>query len=129
MEAHQIEYKSPNALTPYPSNARAHSKKQIKQIARSIERFGFNAPALIDPNDVIIAGHGRVEAAKLLKLEKIPTIRLSHLSEIERRAYIIADNKLAQNATWNADLLAAEVQCLLELKFRGGIDRLFGRRN
>lgn len=117
MQAHQIEYQDPNALKPHPNNARAHSKKQIKQIARSIERFGFNAPVLVNLDNSIIAGHGRVEAAKLLKVTTIPIIRLSHLSEVERRAYILADNKLAQNATWNADLLAAEVQYLLDAEF------------
>jgi DNA modification methylase len=117
MQNHQTQYSDPNVLKPFPGNARAHSQKQIKQIARSIERFGFNAPVLIDATDTIIAGHGRVQAAKLLKLAVIPTIRLSHLSEVERRAYIIADNKLAQNATWNADLLAAEVQYLLDSSF------------
>ena len=117
MRNHQIEYTDPNILKPFSSNAPTHSKKQVKQIARSIERFGFNTPVLIDTTGTIIAGHGRLEAAKLLKLETIPTIRLAHLSETERRAYIIADNKLAQSATWNADLLAAEVQYLLDAEF------------
>jgi len=86
------------ALRPYDRNARTHSKKQIRQIANSIERFGFTNPVLISDDGQIIAGHGRVEAAKLLKMERVPTLRLSHLSDAERRAYILADNKLAQNA-------------------------------
>jgi len=112
-----IEYVTPDSLKPYPGNARTHSKRQIGQIARSIERFGFNNPVLIDPTDTVIAGHGRLEAAKLLKLANVPVIRLAHLSDVERRAYIIADNKLAQNASWNADLLASEVQYLLDAEF------------
>lgn len=117
MEPHQIQYCHPGSLKPYPCNARAHTKKQIKQIANSFERFGFNVPVLIDPTDTIIAGHARVDAAKLLGLETIPIIRLSHLSDVERRAYILADNKLALNATWNVDLLAAEVQYLIDSEF------------
>lgn len=112
-----IEYVAPDSLKPYPGNARVHSKRQIGQIARSIGRFGFNNPVLIDPTGPVIAGQGRLEAAKLLTLTSIPVIRLAHLSEIERRAYILADNKLAQNATWNADLLASEVQYLVEAAF------------
>jgi len=95
-----IEYMAPESLKPYPGNARTHSKRQIGQIARSIERFGFNNPVLIDPTDTVIAGHGRMEAAKLLKLSTIPVVRLAHLSELERRAYIIADNKLARRMNW-----------------------------
>jgi DNA modification methylase len=105
------------ALKPYERNARTHSRKQIKQIAASIERFGFNAPVLIDEENGIIAGHGRVEAAKLLKLQAVPTIRLSHLTETEKRAYILADNKLALNAGWNREMLAIEVRHLFEVGF------------
>ncbi len=82
-------------LRPFARNARTHSKKQIKQIAASIERFGFTNPVLISDDHEIIAGHGRVEAAKLLGRTSVPTLRLSHLSEAQRRAYVIADNKLA----------------------------------
>lgn len=77
-------------LRPYACNARRHSKKQVRQIADSIQRFGFTNPVLISDDDEIIAGHGRVEAAKLLSLETVPTLRLSHLSETERRAYVLA---------------------------------------
>jgi DNA modification methylase len=96
-------------LKPYPRNARTHSKKQIGQIARSIERFGFNNPVLIDEAGQIIAGHGRVAAAKQLGLSKVPVVRLSHLSEVEKRAYILADNRLAEKAGWDRELLAIEL--------------------
>ena len=105
------------ALTPYPRNARTHSKKQIRQIADSIERFGFTNPVLIDSDGGIIAGHGRVEAAKLLGMESVPTIRLDQMTEAEKRAYILADNKIAQNAGWDEALLAVELQYLVEVEF------------
>jgi DNA modification methylase len=105
------------SLKPYARNARTHSKKQIKQIAASIERFGFVNPVLIGDNNSNIAGHGRVEAAKLMGRKTVPTIALSHLSEVERRAYILADNKLALNAGWDNELLALELQGLLEIDF------------
>jgi DNA modification methylase len=106
-----------NALHPYARNARRHSKKQIKQIAASIERFGFTNPVLVSDKGDIIAGHGRVEAAKLLGLKTVPTLALSHLSEVERRAYVLADNKLALNAGWDRDMLAIELQGLIDLDF------------
>ncbi len=102
-------------LKPRSTNPRTHSKKQIRQIADSIERFGFTNPVLIDRTDGIVAGHGRIEAAKLLGIEKVPTIRLEDLTEAEVRAYVIADNKLAENAGWDRELLAIEFQGLLEL--------------
>ncbi|NOU03128.1 MAG: ParB N-terminal domain-containing protein [Novosphingobium sp.] len=104
-------------LRPYARNARSHSKKQIKQIARSIERFGFTNPVLVSDEGEIIAGHGRVEAAKLLGWKNVPTIALSHLSEAERRAYVLADNKLALNAGWDKEILAIELQALVDLDF------------
>ena len=103
-------------LRPYPNNARTHSRKQIRQIAKSIEKFGFCNPVLIDDTKQIIAGHGRVEAAKLLGIDALPTCRLSHLSEAEKRAYILADNKLAAEAGWDKELLAIELQGLIELE-------------
>ena len=112
-----LEYVSVTALRPYDRNARTHSKKQIRQIANSIERFGFTNPVLISDDGQIIAGHGRVEAAKLLQIERVPTLCLSHLSNAERRAYILADNKLAQNAGWDREILALELQGLLDLDF------------
>ena len=112
-----LEYLSVTSLRPYERNARTHSKKQIRQVANSIERFGFTNPVLISDSGLIIAGHGRVEAAKLLKIERVPVLRLSHLSDAERRAYILADNKLAQNAGWDREILAIELQGLIELDF------------
>src|SRR5687767_4122562 len=113
----RIEYRPLADLKPYAGNARTHSKKQVKQIARSIERFGFVNPILVDEEDRIIAGHGRLEAARLLGLESVPTVRLSHLSDAERRAYVLADNQLAAKAGWDRDLLAIELQHLLDVDF------------
>lgn len=104
-------------LTPYARNARTHSKKQIKQIARSIERFGFVNPVLVSDGDQIIAGHGRVEAAKRLGMTTVPTLALTHLNQAERQAYVLADNKLAENAGWDKELLAIELQHLIDLDF------------
>src|SRR5260370_13433077 len=105
------------SLRPHPGNARTHSKKQIRQIADCIRRFGFNNPVLIGEDGEMIAGHGRVEAAKLLGLDSVPTVRLAHLSAAQRRAYVVADNKLALNAGWDRELLAIELQGLIELDF------------
>ncbi len=113
----RIEYLSPDRLRALPNNARAHSKKQLKQIARSIERFGFLNPVLISDDCEIVAGHGRFEAAKMLGLTRIPTLRLSNLSAAERRAYAIADNRLAELSRWNRSLLATDLQRLLDLQF------------
>jgi hypothetical protein len=112
-----VEMLPPKGLKAYPGNARTHSKKQIRQIAKSIKRFGFCNPVLIDDDGQIIAGHGRVEAAKLLGLLTVPTVRLSHLTEAERRAYILADNRLAEKAGWDREILAIELQALIDLDF------------
>ncbi|MCK1397086.1 site-specific DNA-methyltransferase [Bradyrhizobium sp. 4] len=112
-----FEHRPTASLKPYTNNARTHSPKQIKQIARSIERFGFNNPVLIDDDDLIIAGHGRVEAAKLLKLKTVPCVRLSHLSEQDKRAYILADNRLAEKSGWDNEVLAIELQNLVDVGF------------
>jgi HPt (histidine-containing phosphotransfer) domain-containing protein len=112
-----FENRPTHSLRPYAGNARTHSPKQIKQIARSIERFGFNNPVLVDDDDQIIAGHGRVEAAKLLNMKTVPTVRLSHLSEAEKKAYILADNRLAEKAGWDNEVLAIELQGLVDLGF------------
>jgi DNA modification methylase len=90
-------------------NARTHNKKQIQAIRDSIKQFGFTNPILIDDDGTILAGHGRFAAAKLLNMEEVPTIRLSHLSQVQRRAYVLADNKLAERAGWDRDLLALEL--------------------
>ncbi|CAN1522164.1 ParB_N_like_MT domain containing protein [Rhabdaerophilaceae bacterium] len=120
---HRIQTMSPGQLQPYPRNARTHSKKQIRQIAESITRFGFTNPVLIDEAGMILAGHGRVEAAKLLGMSEVPCLRFDHMSAAEKRAYILADNKLALNAGWDEDLLADELKSLLaeEIDFDIGI--------
>jgi DNA modification methylase len=102
-----------DSLAAYPSNARTHSKHQIRQIAASIKEFGFTNPVLIDRHNAIIAGHGRVEAAKLLGIDQVPTIRLDGLTEDQVRAYVIADNRLAEKAGWDKAILAIELQHLL----------------
>jgi DNA modification methylase len=100
-------------LIPYVNNSRTHSDEQVAQIAASIKEFGFNNPVLIDKEDGIIAGHGRVMAARKLGLEEVPCVRLEHLTETQRKAYIIADNRLALNAGWNEELLTIELNDLL----------------
>jgi DNA modification methylase len=105
------------SLRPHPGNARTHSKKQVRQIADSIRQFGFTNPVLIGEDGEIIAGHGRVEAARLLGLDCVPTVRLAHLNAAQRRAYVLADNKLALNAGWDRELLAIELQGLIDLDF------------
>jgi hypothetical protein len=112
-----VEHLPTGALIPYPRNARAHSKKQIKAIARSIERFGFTNPVLATSANEILAGHGRVEAAKLLGMSTVPVLRIDHLNEAERRAYIIADNRLAEKAGWDKEILEIELQSLVTLGF------------
>ncbi|PPD15873.1 MAG: DNA methylase N-4 [Methylobacterium sp.] len=112
-----IEMRAVSQLRPHPNNARRHSKRQIRQIAESIRRFGFTNPVLVSDDGGIIAGHGRVEAARLLAMAEVPTLALSHLTESDRRAYILADNKLALNAGWDADILAIELQGLIDLDF------------
>src|SRR5262245_66573912 len=106
----RIELLPVESLRPYSRNARTHSKKQIRQIAKSIQRFGFCNPVLIDDQGQIIAGHGRVAAAKLLGIKQVPTVKLAHLSEAEKRAYVLADNRLADKAGWDRKMLAKWLQ-------------------
>src|SRR5258707_7833204 len=106
-----ITYRAVSDLKPYPRNARTHSRKQVKQIAAAVKEFGFTNPVLIDESDQIIAGHGRVAAAKLLGLAEVPTLQLSPL---QKRAYILADNRLAEKAGWDKEILAVELQGLLD---------------
>ena len=113
-----IEYKRVDDLIPYVNNSRTHSDEQVTQVAASIKEFGFTNPILIDENNGIIAGHGRLMAAKKLKLEQVPTITLQGLTEAQRKAYVIADNKLALNADWDFDLLQNEILSLQELDFK-----------
>jgi DNA modification methylase len=111
--AHQIEKIGIEKLIPYAKNSRTHSDEQVAQIAASIKEFGFNNPVLIGEDDVIIAGHGRVMAARKIGLMEVPCIRLGHLTETQRKAYIIADNRLALNAGWDNELLTIELNELL----------------
>ena len=111
----QITYRPVGELKDNPRNARTHSKRQIRQIANSITEFGFNNPVLLDDGSTIIAGHGRVAAAKLLDLPLVPTIRLENLSPDQVRAYVLADNRLAEKAGWDKAILAIELQHLTTL--------------
>jgi len=107
-----IAYQPIEALKPREHNPRTHSKRQLRQLANSVSHFGFLCPVLVDGDNRIVAGHGRVEAAKLKGLKEVPTICVAHLSEAQIRAYVIADNKLAMNAEWNTELLRTELQQL-----------------
>ena len=103
------------ALKPHDRNPRTHTKKQIRQLADSIKRFGFTNPVLVDGENRIIAGHGRVEAARLIGMTTVPVLRLEHMTEADRRAYVVADNRLAELAGWDNELLALELGAMLEL--------------
>jgi DNA modification methylase len=113
----KVQHLPIEGLSAYPRNARTHTKSQIREIARSIERFGFTNPILIDQNKQIIAGHGRVAAARLLGMKRVPTLRIGHLTETEKRAYILAENRLAEKAGWDRDTLAIELQALIDSDF------------
>ena len=110
-----VEYIPPDDLKSYGRNARTHSRKQIRQIADSIRIFGFTNPILIDSQNMILAGHGRVEAAALLAMAKVPCVRIETMTPEQKRAYVLADNKLAMNAGWDEELLAEELKGLLEI--------------
>ena len=112
-----IQYKKIDELIPYARNSRTHSDAQVAQIAASIKEFGWTNPVLMDGDNGIIAGHGRVLAARVLGHTDIPTIELSHLSDIQKKAYIIADNKLAINAGWDDEVLGLEIAELKEFGF------------
>ena len=113
----QISYKSTENLIPYANNSRTHSDDQINQVASSIKEFGFTNPVLIDEQGGIIAGHGRVMAAKKLGLAEVPTITLEGLTKAQVKAYVIADNQLALNSGWDFDILNLEVESLTEMGF------------
>lgn len=117
MKSETIVQVSIDKLIPYARNSRTHSEAQVAQIAASIKEFGFVNPVLIDESDGLIAGHGRVMAARKLGIDKVPCIRLSHLDENQKRAYIIADNKLALNAGWDDEMLALEINDLQDAGF------------
>ena len=115
--AERIELWPIEQLVPYTRNARTHSPDQIAQIVSSMSEFGFTNPILVDGDSGIIAGHGRLEAAKVLNLSKVPVIQLGHLTEEQKRAYVIADNKIALNAGWDLDALNFEIGALRDLDF------------
>lgn len=113
----KIEYKKIDELIPYINNSRTHSADQVQQIASSIKEFGWTNPLLLDGENGIIAGHGRLQAARLLGEKEVPTIQLDGLTEMQKKAYIIADNKLALNAGWDNELLGIEITDLKEFGF------------
>lgn len=113
----QVEQLELGRLIPYVNNSRTHSEEQVAQVAASIREFGFTNPILIDESDSIIAGHGRLMAAQKLGLDEVPCIRLEHLSDAQKKAYVIADNKLALNAGWDDELLKIEIETLSDLDF------------
>jgi ParB-like chromosome segregation protein Spo0J len=104
-------------LTGYARNSRTHSDEQVAQIAASIKEFGFTNPILIDDDNMIIAGHGRFSAAHRMGMKEVPCIRLSHLDEAQKKAYVIADNQLATKAGWNYEMLAVEIDELNDAKY------------
>ena len=118
----QIEWVPIGALRPNPRNGRTHSKKQLKQIAASIRTFGFLNPVIADAHNSVLAGHGRLEAARLIGLTHVPVIRFDHLTPAQKRAYVIADNKIAEGAGWDFELLAIELGELIELLPAEGMD-------
>lgn len=113
----ELEYLQVSKLIPYARNSRTHSTKQVAHLAGSIKEFGFTNPVLIDADNGIIAGHGRVLAAELLGMDVVPCLRLDHLTDIQKRAYVIADNQLALDADWNQDMLALELEELAAADF------------
>jgi len=110
-----IRYLPTGSLKPDPKNPRLHTEKQVQQIARSIEAFGFNVPVLVNAQSQVIAGHGRLQACQLLGITEVPTIRLEHLTEAQARAFLIADNRLTENAAWDDRLLAEQLKELSDL--------------
>ena len=122
MPDRQVKLVSVDKLKPHPKNARTHSKKQIRQIADSIERFGFTNPILVDENNAVLAGHCRLAAAKLLGRRDVPTLVVSGLSEAQKRAYLLADNKLAEKAGWDRAILAVELNSLAPLLEEIGLE-------
>lgn len=118
----KIRYQNPTELKLNPKNSRTHSKKQLHKIAQSIEKLGFNNPVLVDTENFIVAGHGRVLAARELGLTEVPTICLSHMSQEQIRAYIIADNRLAEEAGWDNEILKIELDFLMNLDTEPGFD-------
>ena len=121
-QALAVSYISPEEVKPYQNNPKKHSEKQITQIINSIKEFKFNNPILIDENNVLIAGHGRLLASKHLQIKEIPAIRLTHLTESQKKAYRIADNKLTENGAWDMDLLKIEFEEIQKLNLDLNLD-------
>ena len=123
----KIEDRLISSLSPYTGNARMHPKTQIKKLADSIKKFGWTNPIIIAPDGTVLCGHGRLEAAILLKMKTVPTICLEHMTEADRRAYIIADNAIAEQAGWSKQTLASELRGLAEIGYElelTGLDTL-----
>jgi DNA modification methylase len=110
--ATKIEWQSVDKLIPYAKNARTHSDEQVAQIAGSIKEFGFNNPVLVDKDNSVIAGHGRLMAARKLGMDKVPVVQLGHMTEAQRKAYVLADNRIALNSGWDTGMLSLELQDL-----------------
>lgn len=108
--ANKIEWQSVEKLIPYAKNARTHSDEQVAQIAGSIKEFGFNNPILVDKDNSVIAGHGRLMAARKLGMDKVPVVQLDHMTEAQRKAYVLADNRIALNSGWDTSMLSLELQ-------------------
>src|SRR5262245_60511444 len=119
---HAVRAVALDQIKPHPRNPRTHSKKQIQQIADSIQAVGFAAPVLIDEQGMLLAGHGRLEAAKLLRLKAIPAIVIHGLSQARKRALLLADNRIAPSAGWEREPLAGELLSLPELLLADGLD-------
>lgn len=117
MTTDRLELIETSRLVPYINNARTHSAEQIKKLQASLREFGFVNPVLVDKNLTILAGHGRVQAALAEGIEKIPCVFVEHLTEAQKRAYILADNRLAEMAGWDEEILRAELDALAELNF------------
>ena len=118
----RIEWVPIGVLRPNPRNARTHSRKQIRKLAASIKENGFLNPVLIDDTNMVLAGHGRLEAARLEGLDHVPVIRFGHLTVAQKRAFLIADNKIAEQAGWDREMLAVELGELIELLPAEGFD-------
>lgn len=118
---YQIEWRHPDLLRFYPYNSRVHEPEQVAQIAASLQEFGWTNPILIDDEDMVIAGHGRLMAAREMKMPRVPCLRLSGLDADQRRAYVLADNQLALNASWDLSMLRLELKDLEEIGFDLGL--------
>lgn len=120
--ASKVEMRNVSELVPYANNSRTHSPKQVDQIAASINEWGWTVPVLVDEKGMLIAGHGRIMAAQKLGIEQVPTMTATGWTEAQKKAYVIADNKLALNADWNLQILTSEIDSIARLDF--DIDKL-----